>query len=104
MTIDDLVVNVAIVAHEGGATDEGHYTTLVKKATFWKSLIAADRIKDWYKFDDDIVSVFSNKKLSELNGGGMHSLFRESSALMDLRIAGDDPSAYILLYKSRPLR
>jgi ubiquitin carboxyl-terminal hydrolase 14 len=77
---------VAIVAHEGAAANEGHYTTLVRKATFSKSPFAMEDNKRWYKFDDDIVSVLKGSKLSELNGGG------------------DGPSAYILLYKSRPVQ
>lgn len=38
---------------------------------------------DWYKFDDEKVSVFSKEKLSTLDGGG------------------EDSSAYVLLYKSK---
>lgn len=62
---------LAIVAHEGAAANEGHYTTLVRKATFSKSPFAMEDNKRWYKFDDDIVSVLKGSKLSELNGGGM---------------------------------
>lgn len=40
---------------------------------------------DWYKFDDDKVSVFPREKLSTLDGGG------------------EDSSAYVLLYRSKPL-
>ena len=39
----------------------------------------------WYKFDDDKVSVFPADKLATLDGGG------------------EDSSAYVLLYKSKPL-
>ena len=39
--------------------------------------------EDWYKFDDDKVSVFPKEKLSTLDGGG------------------EDSSAYVLLYKSK---
>ena len=39
--------------------------------------------EDWYKFDDDKVSVFPREKLMTLDGGG------------------EDSSAYVLLYKSK---
>jgi len=39
--------------------------------------------EDWYKFDDDKVSVFPKEKLTTLDGGG------------------EDSSAYVLLYKSK---
>ncbi|KAK1228358.1 deubiquitinating enzyme [Marasmius sp. AFHP31] len=39
--------------------------------------------EDWYKFDDDKVSVFPKEKLGTLDGGG------------------EDSSAYVLLYKSK---
>lgn len=41
--------------------------------------------EDWYKFDDDKVSVFPKEKLSTLDGGG------------------EDSSAYVLLYRSKDL-
>ncbi|KAJ3778491.1 hypothetical protein FB446DRAFT_713739 [Lentinula raphanica] len=41
--------------------------------------------EDWYKFDDDKVSVFPKEKLSTLDGGG------------------EDSSAYVLLYKSKEM-
>jgi len=73
---------VAIIAHEGVAADGGHYITLVKKSVFAQSLLAAEDNEDWFKFDDDDVSVFPAAGLSMLVGGG------------------EDSSAYILLYKS----
>ncbi len=39
--------------------------------------------EDWYKFDDDKVSVFPKDKLGTLDGGG------------------EDSSAYVLVYRSR---
>jgi len=39
--------------------------------------------EDWYKFDDDKVSIFPREKLMSLDGGG------------------EDSSAYVLLYKSK---
>ena len=44
-----------------------------------------DEDEDWYKFDDDKVSIFPKDKIATLDGGG------------------EDSSAYVLLYKSRPL-
>lgn len=41
--------------------------------------------EDWYKFDDDKVSIFPKEKLSTIDGGG------------------EDSSAYVLLYKSKSL-
>ncbi|KAF9074412.1 hypothetical protein BDP27DRAFT_1317042 [Rhodocollybia butyracea] len=41
--------------------------------------------EDWYKFDDDKVSVFPKEKLNTLDGGG------------------EDSSAYVLLYKSKDM-
>ncbi|KAJ4480924.1 hypothetical protein J3R30DRAFT_3462421 [Lentinula aciculospora] len=41
--------------------------------------------EDWYKFDDDKVSVFPKEKLSTLDGGG------------------EDSSAYVLLYRSKDI-
>ncbi|KAF8654777.1 hypothetical protein AX16_003432 [Volvariella volvacea WC 439] len=40
---------------------------------------------DWYKFDDEKVSIFPKEKLATLDGGG------------------EDSSAYVLIYKSKPL-
>jgi ubiquitin carboxyl-terminal hydrolase 14 len=39
--------------------------------------------EDWYKFDDDKVSILPRDKLATLDGGG------------------EDSSAYVLLYKSK---
>ena len=41
--------------------------------------------EDWYKFDDNKVSIFPKDKLTTLDGGG------------------EDSSAYVLLYKTKPL-
>jgi len=51
---------------------------------FTESPLAGDE-KNWYKFDDKNVSVFFSRELSTLEGGG------------------EDPSAYVLLYKSRSI-
>ncbi|KII90142.1 hypothetical protein PLICRDRAFT_159510 [Plicaturopsis crispa FD-325 SS-3] len=93
---------VAIVTHKGAAADAGHYIGFVKKSVFhatsnkggasassssepaFNALIDEDD-EDWYKFDDDKVSVFPKEKLATLDGGG------------------EDSSAYVLLYRTRPL-
>jgi hypothetical protein len=45
----------------------------------------AEDDNDWYKFDDNKVTPFPEEKLATLEGGG------------------EDSSAYVLLYRSRPL-
>ncbi|KAI0092342.1 cysteine proteinase [Irpex rosettiformis] len=85
---------VAIVTHKGAAADAGHYMAYVKKSAFHPVShdgASADKRaideedEDWYKFDDDKVSVFPKEKIATLDGGG------------------EDSSAYVLLYKSKPL-
>lgn len=46
-------------------------------------LDALEDDEDWYKFDDDKVSLFPQEKLATLDGGG------------------EDSSAYVLLYRSK---
>ncbi|KAG5636302.1 hypothetical protein DXG03_004836, partial [Asterophora parasitica] len=85
-----------IVTHKGAAADGGHYMGFVKKSVFHASktspsvhptspadtasagisapsgstLIELDEDdEDWYKFDDDKVSIFPKEKLSTLDGG-----------------------------------
>ncbi len=48
-----------------------------------KELDEIEDDEDWYKFDDDKVTVFPKEKLATLGGGG------------------EDSSAYVLLYKSK---
>jgi hypothetical protein len=50
--------------------DGGHYITFVKKSVFAQSPLAAEDNEDWFKFDDDDVSVFPAAGLSMLAGGG----------------------------------
>ncbi|PIL26025.1 hypothetical protein GSI_11779 [Ganoderma sinense ZZ0214-1] len=84
---------VAIVTHKGAEADAGHYIGFVKKRALHSSSGsgAAPRPpldeddEDWYKFDDDKVSIFPAEKLETLSGGGQ------------------DASAYVLLYRARPL-
>jgi len=103
---------VAIVTHKGAAADAGHYIGFVKKSVFhaYKNkggissiaststaasedapspettaadLDAIEDDEDWYKFDDEKVSLFPKEKLATLDGGG------------------EDSSAYVLLYRSK---
>jgi ubiquitin carboxyl-terminal hydrolase 14 len=66
----------AIVTHKGAAADAGHYIGFVKKSVFHAStagsngLTSEESDEDWYKFDDDKVSVFPKEKLNTLDGGG----------------------------------
>ncbi|KAI8996329.1 cysteine proteinase [Trametes punicea] len=85
---------VAIVTHKGAEADAGHYIGFVKKRILHSSPLAPgasagpapdEDDEDWYKFDDDKVSIFPAEKLETLSGGGQ------------------DASAYVLLYRSRPL-
>ncbi|KAI0354233.1 cysteine proteinase [Trametes cingulata] len=85
---------VAIVTHKGAEADAGHYIGFVKKRALHSSPAAPGAAagpapdeddEDWYKFDDDKVSIFPAEKLETLSGGGQ------------------DASAYVLLYRSRPL-
>ena len=64
----------------------------VKKSVFHpvsytgdKSSTLDENDEDWYKFDDNKVSLFPREKLETLSGGG------------------EDSSAYVLLYKAKPL-
>ncbi|KAF4612078.1 hypothetical protein D9613_003868 [Agrocybe pediades] len=97
---------VAIVTHKGAAADAGHYIGFVKKNVFdayknpekkpaigqagssagSKTVAEIDAIEgdeDWYKFDDEKVTVFPKEKLSTIDGGG------------------EDASAYVLLYRTK---
>ncbi|KAF9054153.1 hypothetical protein BJ165DRAFT_1338096 [Panaeolus papilionaceus] len=95
---------VAIITHKGAAADAGHYMGFVKKSVFqaYKSgggaaessastsgvtttaeLDELESDDDWYKFDDEKVSLFPKEKLPTLEGGG------------------EDSSAYVLIYKTK---
>ncbi|KAG2117108.1 uncharacterized protein F5147DRAFT_750863 [Suillus discolor] len=80
---------VAIVTHKGADADAGHYIGFVKKSVFHAKSgdgrAFDEDDEDWYKFDDDKVSVFPKEKLGTIDGGG------------------EDASAYVLLYRSKPL-
>lgn len=72
---------VGIVAHKGAVADSGHYIGFAKKSAIHTARKAAgganisepeldENDEDWYKFDDDKVSVFPVDKLPTLEGGG----------------------------------
>ncbi|ELU38677.1 ubiquitin carboxyl-terminal hydrolase 6 [Rhizoctonia solani AG-1 IA] len=73
----------AIVTHKGASADGGHYIGWVRKSaleTLDESAPEGDK-EEWYKFDDDKVSVVTREKISTLDGGG------------------EDSTAYLLLYR-----
>ncbi|THH28760.1 hypothetical protein EUX98_g5430 [Antrodiella citrinella] len=82
---------VAIVTHKGAAADAGHYMGFVKRSVFHPVSRSPtepglpEDDEDWYKFDDDKVSILPRGKLMTLDGGG------------------EDSSAYVLLYRTKPL-
>ncbi|KAJ6554509.1 hypothetical protein B0H19DRAFT_1153877 [Mycena capillaripes] len=86
-SVSGLYELVAIVTHKGAAADAGHYIGFVKKSVFHPPKVGAEQEsdEDWYKFDDDKVSIFPKEKLTTLDGGG------------------EDSAAYVLLYKTKPL-
>lgn len=85
------------MTHKGAQADAGHYIGFVKKSVFHAPKTTAsgeastserqfdEDDEDWYKFDDDKVSIFPKEKLTTIDGGG------------------EDSSAYVLLYKSKSL-
>ena len=72
------------MTHKGAAADSGHYIGFVKKSTISTTLPSAgsssaatdESDEDWYKFDDDRVSVFPKEKLPTLEGGGEYDKFQ----------------------------
>jgi hypothetical protein len=82
----------AIVTHKGPFADGGHYIGFVKKSALHPKASEAagsdqrtidDDDNDWYKFDDETVSIFPQEKLASLEGGGSYSVFC-SSILIDV--------------------
>jgi ubiquitin carboxyl-terminal hydrolase 14 len=83
--------SIAIVTHKGAAADAGHYIAFAKKSVFHAmkgktspvtgatgaSVEIEEDDEDWYKFDDDKVSVFPREKLATLDGGGMCTFVTE---------------------------
>lgn len=85
---------VGIVTHKGAAADAGHYISWVRKEDEQKteagsSTAISDRTpaeEEWYKFDDEKVTVVPRDKITTLDGGG------------------EDSVAYILLYRSKTIQ
>lgn len=76
---------VAIVTHKGASADGGHYIAWVRKDELQPSTAPGESSEEWFKFDDDKVSVVTQDKITGLDGGG------------------EDSTAYILLYRSKRL-
>ncbi|GAA5823790.1 hypothetical protein JCM10212_001139, partial [Sporobolomyces blumeae] len=80
---------VGLVTHKGASADGGHYvgwTAAPRTLPDGSPDLDADPDKqEWYKFDDEKVSLVSRDKIMTLEGGG------------------EDHCAYILLYKSKSL-
>ncbi|GAA5917178.1 hypothetical protein JCM8208_003999 [Rhodotorula glutinis] len=79
---------VGIVSHKGASADGGHYVGWCAAPPPSDDGAALDFDYDkqeWYKFDDEKVSLVGRDKILGLEGGG------------------EDHSAYILLYRSKPL-
>jgi ubiquitin carboxyl-terminal hydrolase 14 len=77
-----------IVTHKGASADSGHYIGWVKKTALTPAEPGKEETNEkaeWYKFDDDKVSIVDGEKILTLDGGG------------------EDSTAYILLYRSKPL-
>lgn len=68
---------VAVLTHAGRSADSGHYVAWVKQEGKGST--------NWWKFDDDRVSPVEESEIEKLDGGG------------------DWHSAYICLYKAKPL-
>lgn len=75
---------VGIVTHKGAAADAGHYMSWVRKEPRADDVLAPPST-EWYKFNDDQVSVVPADKLDSLSGGG------------------EDSVAYLLLYRAKTL-
>lgn len=83
----------AVVTHKGSGPDSGHYIGWVKKDASssppsfssssgpGSSSVGPAQDEEWYKFDDDKVSLVNRDKIASLDGGG------------------EDSAAYILVYR-----
>lgn len=71
------------MTHKGASADGGHYIGWVRKSALEEldeSAPEGDK-EEWYKFDDDKVTIVIREKISTLDGGG------------------EDSTAYLLLYR-----
>ncbi|PVV04345.1 hypothetical protein BB560_001155 [Smittium megazygosporum] len=82
---------VAVLTHIGRNANSGHYIAWVRKMDIPEDASAENSREDkpkesyWYKFDDDKVSIVNESEIYKLMGGG------------------DWHTAYITLYKAKPL-
>ncbi|WFD29504.1 ubiquitinyl hydrolase 1 [Malassezia sp. CBS 17886] len=67
-SVSGLYELVGIVTHKGAAADAGHYISWVRKEGSRDALAAPS--DEWYKFDDDRVSIVNADKVRALDGGG----------------------------------
>lgn len=82
------IIYAGIVTHKGASAEGGHYIGWARKDAIDISVSNPkngmnydDPRDEWYKFDDDKVSVVKQEKIQSLDGGG------------------EDSTAYILLYR-----
>jgi len=76
----------ALVTHKGASADGGHYIAWVRKDELQPTTeVDVPGTEEWFKFDDDKVSVVTQDKITSLDGGG------------------EDSTAYLLLYRSKKL-
>nr|XP_018265789.1 uncharacterized protein I303_02163 [Kwoniella dejecticola CBS 10117]OBR87947.1 hypothetical protein I303_02163 [Kwoniella dejecticola CBS 10117] len=68
----------AMVTHKGASADSGHYIGWTRKES---EVPQASGSEEWYRFDDDKVSIVTADKILSMDGGG------------------EDSVAYILLYR-----
>lgn len=62
-----------LITHTGRESDSGHYMA-------WRKCTKKVKVDEWFKFDDDKVSVVKEDEIMKLGGGG------------------DRPTAYMIFY------
>ncbi|EJD52075.1 cysteine proteinase [Auricularia subglabra TFB-10046 SS5] len=74
-----------VVAHKGASADGGHYIAFVRRDAFESVAPGEEKPEgeEWFKFDDEKVSVVNRDRIVALEGGG------------------EDAVAYVLLYRSK---
>ena len=109
-----ILFDTAIVTHKGAFADGGHYMGFVKKSVFHppkppifsdpgagSAAVVDEDDEDWFKFDDERVSIFPVEKLATIDGGGEYFLYYLYMQPTYTPIVGEDSSAYVLLYKTK---
>ena len=77
---------MGLAPQKAAADDAGHYISWVRKSAVDPPSDSLDApSQDWYKFDDDKVTIVPPEKIEMLYGGG------------------EDSVAYILLYRAKSL-